>query len=257
MSDCEQQISVSHVSEGGVTYTPPDDSPDRQIVQTVEPPSSYYSLRVTVPRTDLGRMQEILSRHTKNYCMAWHCADEEVKHEHVHMCILEFTDDKATALKRALANAYKRQGNEFYAGSFKKNGVYSYLTYCKHDDHVDWHHRGSHWPQWIDHADPWVERRLEKLPEVSKKRKESDPVLTFSNLLWRAEKHRKENNIQSTDLGVTLEHMTRTTRWTPAPHIMKNGLDPLHFKLFKYRVEGCTGPTPNWWTPKHVGEPSI
>jgi len=237
----QEQVSVE-----GVTYTPSDDSPDRQIV---EPPSTYYSLRVTVPRTDLGKLQDILARHSKYYCMAWHCADHEVKHEHVHMCFLEFTEDKATALKRALANAYKRQGNDFYAGSFKKNGVYSYLTYCKHDPHVDWNHRGAHWPSWIDRADPWVDHVRDPV-EVTRKRKESDPILTFSNILWRAEKHRKEHNIKSTDLGVTLEHMTRTTRWTPAPHIMKNGLDPLHHRLFKYRCEGCTGPTPDWWTPK-------
>lgn len=236
---------MASIGEGGVTLTPPDDSPDRPIV-----PSEYYSFRLTVPHVDIGKVQDILHKHTKNYCLAMHNADDEVQHEHFHMCILDFTPNKADALKRALRDAYKRSGNGFYAGNFRTNGVFSFITYCKHDPEVDWKHRGSDWVDWIDRAPEYSHKKSED-KVVEKKRKESDPILTFSNLLWRAQKHRKDNHIESVDLGVILEHMTRTTNWLPAPHIMKNGLDPLHFKIFEYRCRGRNGKTPDWWTPKH------
>lgn len=69
--------------------------------------------------------------------------------------------------------------------------------------------------------------------KARKRTRGADPVLTYSNILFQAKCHRTKNNIESTDLGVILEHMTRTTYWTPSVAIMRRGLTKHHYTLFK------------------------
>ena len=79
---------------------------------------------------------------------------------------------------------------------------------------------------------------------MAKRVREADPVLTYSNILYRARMHRAKHSIESTDLGVVLEHMTRHTYWTPSVHIMRHGLNVNHYTLFKAQVTGKTKKIP-------------
>lgn len=213
---------------------------------------NYYGLRLTLPHTDWPKVQEVLWKYSKNFCAAFHNADSECDAEHFHLVFLDLTDrKKVEAMRLALKTEFQRAGNGFFAGGFRDNHVYKALQYMKHDVQVDWRHRGSHWPRYISESPEWDSTIKEK-KTAEKRKREADPVLSFSNVLWRALKHRQDHKISSTHLGVTLEHMTRTTNWIPSPQIMKFGLDPLHFKLFEYRASGRVGKTPDWWTP-HSG----
>jgi len=212
----------------------------------------YFSLRVTLPHVEWPQLQAVINKHSRNYCVGFHNADQETDHEHYHFVILDLQErSKSQALCLALKRSFNRAGNGFYAGKYRDNHVYKAIQYIKHDDHVVWKHRGLYWQTYIDEAPDWDSNVSDKkAPE--KRKREADPIISFSNVLWRALKHRREHHILSTDLGVTLEHMTRTTNWTPSPQIMKFGLDPLHHKLFSFRAGGCVGPTPDWWSVRHV-----
>lgn len=210
---------------------------------------NYYSLRLTIPHVDLPKIQDVIDKYSRNYCMCAHVADKEVPHEHFHIFFLDLDDKKIDAMRKQLKIVFARQGNGFYSGKKMDNHVYKALQYVKHDAQVTYKHRGSHWADYIAESPDWEQKDTVK-DRPSKRKREADPMLTYSNLLWRARAHRDEHSIQSTDLGVVLEHMTRTTNWTPSVEIMRKGLDPLHHRLFEYQTSGRTGKTPDWWTPK-------
>lgn len=209
----------------------------------------YYTLRVTVPHTDLGRLQEIFNEYSRNYCMCLHVADEKVPHEHFHILFLDLDTKKIEAMRKKLKSSYGRQGNGFFSGKNMDNHLYKGLQYVKHDEHVTFRHRGPHWETYIAESPDWDQKEeSKKAPE--KRKREQDPMLTYSNILWRARAHREEHKISSVDLGVVLEHMTRTTNWIPSQELMRKGLDPLHHRLFAYQASAKGGKTPDWWTPK-------
>jgi len=209
---------------------------------------NYYSLRVTVPHVDYPKLQEVFNQYSHNYCACLHVADKDVPHEHFHIFFLDMPDKTIEAMRKQLKIAFARQGNGFLAGKKMDNHLFKGLQYVKHDEHVTFKHRGSHWEDYIAESPDWEQKETKERP--TKKRREADPMLSYSNILWRARAHRTEHSIQSRDLGVVLEHMTRTTNWIPSVEIMRRGLDPLHHRLFEYQVSGKTGPTPDWWTPK-------
>lgn len=209
----------------------------------------YYSLRVTCPHSEYPKLQEVLNKYSHNYCAALHVADKDVPHEHFHIFILDLEDKTIEAMRKQLKTVFGRHGNGFLAGKKMDNHVYKGLQYVKHDEHVTFKHRGSHWETYIAESPDWEEKEV-KEPSQKKRKREADPQLTYSNVLWRARAHRDEHKISSTDLGVVLEHMTRTTNWIPCHQMMRQGLDPLHHRLFEYQVSGKVGRTPDWWTPK-------
>lgn len=209
----------------------------------------YYSLRITIPFVQYPQLQEVINKYSHNYCAAGHVADDEVPHEHYHILFLDLDDKKIDAMKKALRLSFGRCGNGFYAGTKRDNHVFKGLQYVKHDASVTWKHRGSHWENYILEAPDYDHKAPNKKAETKRKR-EADPMLTYSNILWRAREHRKEHSIHSTDLGVVLEHMTRTTNWIPSAELMRRGLDPLHHRLFEFQASNKTGRTPDWWTPK-------
>jgi len=148
-----------------------------------------------------------------------------------------------------LKQKFGRQGNGFLSGKFMDNHIYKALQYVKHDESCTYKTRGSGWQSHLDAAPDW-DHGQRSTGRLSRKRPERDPLITYSNVLWRARAHREEHNIASTDLGVVLEHLTRTTNWTPSVDLMRKGLDVFHHKLFAYQVTGKVGKTPDWWTPK-------
>lgn len=237
------QTVLSEVGGGGTLIPPPTTCQPTNLVK-------YYALRVTLPHKQVGELMDVLNHYSKDYVVALHNADEEDKHEHFHIAMMDVDSVKQVeALRKQLKKVFEKAGNGFLAGKFMDNHVYKALQYMKHDENVSFRHRGSHWPRFIEESPEWdPEIKTKKAPE--KRKVESDPVLSFSNILYRALRHRHDHQIQSHDLAVTLEHMTRTTNWIPSPQMMKNGLDPLHFRLFEYRAKGRTGPTPDWWTPR-------
>ena len=57
--------------------------------------------------------------------------------------------------------------------------------------------------------------------------------------------------LKTDDLGNVLAHMTEHTRWIPSPQMMKSGLDPWFFNMYKFRC-GTVRTVPDWWTPHTI-----
>ena len=212
-------------------------------VQSPDALLKYYALRLKLPHNDWPKIQEVIWKYSKNLVASLHNADSECDAEHFHFAFLDLTDtSKVEALRNALKKEFDRGGNGFYSGKAMDNHVYKALQYMKHAERIQRKHCGPHWEEYIRESPDW-DPTLKEKKAVEKRKREADPILSFSNVLSRALQHRQDNSISSTDLGVTLEHMTRTTNWIPSPQIMKFGLDPLHFKLLEDRASGRVGKT--------------
>lgn len=211
---------------------------------------NYYSLRLTVPHVDYPIIQECINRYSKTYIACLHAADHEVQHEHFHIFFLDLTPASVEAMRKLLKVKFKRQGNGFIQGKFMDNHIYKGLQYVKHDASVSYKTRGSGWNDHLAAAPPWVEKPADSESKSRKRTLERDPLITYSNVLWRARRHRAEHSIPSTNLGVVLEHLCRTTNYQPSVDVLRRGLDPWHFKQFEYKCNDSVGKTPDWWTPR-------
>ena len=242
-----------NVDGGESTYDSTTDIPtDRQTVTRIH----YYAYRVTLPQSERLQLKEILYKYSKDFCFGNHgghaegeVRDDDAEQLHHFHCIICDIDRKAVdALKAQISRKYDRKGNALHAGKFMDNTVYKGIQYIKHDPNVEWTFRGGHWPDTIDASPEWEERPAKKAKPD--KEKLGWPVLTYTNVLKQAWKHREEHKMKTDQLGQVLEHMMKTTNWTPDIRLMRTGLDPLHFQQFTYKCNGKVGPAPNWWDPK-------
>lgn len=80
---------------------------------------------------------------------------------------------------------------------------------------------------------------------------DKDWMLTYNNLLRVAHNYAKTKGLKTDDLGAVLSHLTEHTKWIPSPQMMKAGLDPWYFKMYKFRV-GTVKVVPDWWTPHTI-----
>jgi len=250
---CNMSVPETDVGGGSLLIDSPTTSQPTNT--TNNPPVNYYSYRVTLPHTNYPALQEIFNRHCKTYLCGFHNAhgdEHDVEGaEHFHVLMLDIDSKAVEAIRLAVSRKFERKGNALHSGKFMDNSVTKGIQYISHDAHVTYKWRGTQWQHWIDISPDW-DHSLKGKKEPEKRKREADPMLTYSNILWRALEHRREHKIASVDLAVTLEHMTRTTNWIPSADMMRRGLDPLHHSIFKYRAGGRVGKTPDWWTPKTI-----
>lgn len=232
----------------GVTYTPVTDLP-------TDRPTTYYAYRLTHPHSEWKTIKTLIDDYSQNYLVAFHSPDDQEKgclHEHFHMIFPGVDAGFADRMKKQMSSVFGCKGNDFHAGRYRNNPIIEAVGYMKHDANVRFEYVGStEWERLIKEAPAFV-KKSDMPVKAEKRERESDPVLTYSNLLFQAEKHRKKHGIKCTKLATTLEHMTRTTDWLPTKQMMTQGLDPLHHRLFEYRASGRVGPTPDWWTPRSI-----
>jgi len=224
---------------------------------------NYYSFRLTVPHKDYGQVQEILNKYSSNYCVAFHqprpqtvsVGDNHDLNEHFHIIFLDLDDKKIDAMKKAFRMKFDRSGNGFYAGKKMDNHVYKALQYFKHDNNVEWKHRGAHWQEYIDGSPDWdsnmVPKVTKKMSTEERLEKSGYPKLTFGNILYQCFKYRNFHNLKTDDLDVVLTHMTVNTDWEPHHDVGRRGLDVWHFKKFRHMCHHRTSEVPKWWTPHH------
>lgn len=238
-----------------------DSSTNLQTYKPTDKPAvhvHYYTYRVTVPHSDKNKLKEILWNYSKNFIMASHNADvtsdKKGEHaEHFHCAFLDLDPSKVVAMKKQVGIKFGRKGNELHSGKFMDNTIYKGIQYFKHDPSVEFTWRGTEWNQIISDSPDWEDQEpSSKRQKTEVKEKPSFPIVTQSNVIKQALKWRTQHNINSTDLGVVCEHMTRVGNWQPTRDVMKNGLDPLHHRLFTYHASGKVGKTPDWWTPHNL-----
>lgn len=72
-----------------------------------------------------------------------------------------------------------------------------------------------------------------------------DWQLTFANLVRVCQNWQREKKLKTDDLGVVLQHFTTHSRWIPSTTMLRYGIDPYYFQLFKARLNGESAP-PFW-----------
>lgn len=113
-----------------------------------------------------------------------------------------------------------------------------------------WTRQGFHvYTDYVENNHKYVKPEVEDKDD--KRDLDKDWMLTYNNLLRVAHNYAVKKKLQTDDLGVVLSHLTQNTRWIPSPQMMKSGLDPWYFKMYKFRV-GTVRVVPDWWTPRSI-----
>jgi len=205
-------------------------------------PENFISYRVTTESDD------VVFNLFKGTCcvIATEVSKTGVQHYHVVVAGLEQQNLLKVRLRRAKlgVNKYWSKVNN---GCFLK--AVAYTIKCG-----DYKTRKSfhEFTDYVEEACPWVFGLTEHVAEASDgKDLDKDWMLTYNNLLRVAHNYAVKRKLASDDLGVVLQHMTENTRWIPSPQMMKAGLDPYYFKLYKFRV-GTLVRAPDWWTPHSI-----
>lgn len=200
-------------------------------------PRDYVAYRVTSEKKDL--VFELF----KGCCcvIAEEFSKEAVQHYHIVVAGLEMHDVVKKRLQRARLGVNKSWSKKNHQEDFLK--AVSYTVKCGEY----WTRKGFH--QWVDIAPEWVHGQHACLPDGVKDT-DKDWALTYNNVLRVAQNWRKAHNLKTDDLGAVLSHMTRQTRWTPSPQMLKSGLDRWHFKIFAWRCSDQMAEPPPWWEPR-------
>jgi len=245
---CSAEVGGEESTYDSSTNQPTNQPPMEDLIR-------YYGYRVTVPHADHNKIKDLFFKYSRNFLMAKHNSDvnseDKGEHaEHYHVCFLDFKGPAdVEKMKKAMAKLTGRSGNGLHMGKWYDNTVFKAIQYYKHDESVEFDWRGSEWLRIIDNSPDW-EEPSRKRQKVEVKEKLSFPTATPYNIVKQALRWRREHNLNTTDLRVVCEHMTRVGNWQPCPKTMKNGLDPLHFQLFEYHAKEKVGKCPNWWDPK-------
>lgn len=111
--------------------------------------------------------------------------------------------------------------------------------------------KGFHkYTDYVDEFSPWVFGGTVVCSETERDL-DKDWMLTYNNLLRVAHNYAKKKDLKTDDLGHVLAHLTEHTKWIPSPQMMKAGLDPWFFKMYKFRC-GTVRTVPDWWTPRSI-----
>ncbi len=157
--------------------------------------------------------------------------------------------DQYETVKKRLTRA-KLGVNKWW--SKKNNGDFfkavAYTIKC--GDYVT--RKGFHvYTDYVENVCPWVFGLSEPVLKDEEKDLDKDWMLTYNNLLRVAHNYARKKGLKTDYLGNVLAHLTEHTRWIPSPQMMKAGLDPWFFKMYKFRV-GSEHRVPDWWTPRSI-----
>jgi len=206
----------------------------------VDPPSDYISYRVT---TDSADVVYEAFRNCR-VVIAHEISKTGVQHYHI---VMEGYDQHEMVKKRLIR---AKLGVNKWLSKKNHGDVWKAVSYTiKCGDYVT--RKGFHeYTDYVEKFHPW---QFDFVQEVSDEQKDTDKdwMLTFNNLLRVAHNYAQKKGIKSSNLGVVLAHMTEHTRWIPSPQMMKAGLDPWFFEMYKFRV-GDVRKVPDWWTPRSI-----
>jgi hypothetical protein len=203
-------------------------------------PENFVSYRVTTDSRDVvfdlfkGCRCVIAEEHS---CQG-------VQHYHI---VVEGHDQFEIVKKRLLraklgVNKYwsKKNHGDFYAAvayTIKAGEYWTRKGFSVHTDYAE-----------INNC--WI-FKVEPVCSETGRDTEKDWMLTYNNILRVAHNYSKKKGLKTDDLGAVLASLTEYTRWIPSPQMMKAGLDPWFFKMYKFRV-GSTLTVPDWWTPHSI-----
>lgn len=154
---------------------------------------------------------------------------------------VELVKKRLTRAKLGVNKWWSKKDN----GDFLKAVAYT----IKCGDYVT--RKGFHvYTDYVESECPWVFGLSEHVSETERD-PDKDWMLTYNNLLRVAYNYARSKKLETDDLGNVLAHMTEHTRWIPSPQMMKAGLDPWFFKMYKFRC-GSVHVVPDWWTPHSI-----
>lgn len=167
--------------------------------------------------------------------------------EHVHVLTVNGGDSEHERLKKRIKSLSLVGKPGWWSKKNYKSYVFGISYTVKQGD---WRIIGTWFTKELIDAsvDAWSRKTKVIEEEVKLKDTDKDWQLTFTNVVRVCLNYAKEHDLQTDDLGVVLRKLTHKTRWIPSPAMLKNGLDPFYFELFKHKKnQGTEAETPVWW----------
>lgn len=204
----------------------------------LEPPTEYYSLRVTTSDMDLVVNHVLFD--IDSYIMYPHTGKNDLDpNPHYHILILGKVPVERL---RKRVRDHIGAGNKFFSGKSNSNGLLSGISYCTHEDTKPIFKGPEPWELWIQEAPKWEPRPLVQT-KIGETRKPVHPdhfrEITFRNMLKVCLRHRQDRHLKTKSLAVVLESLHHDG-WFLNVQVIRQGIPSTFYDEFEARCSGDT-----------------
>lgn len=222
-------------------------------VPTNQLPTNYVSMRVKLDHKFLKTVQELF-HDVEGLCIVEHGRD--TNNEHFHICLPGSTDKSTIErFRKRVKDKFGGRGNGYCSLKGFDNGLRSFMFYCLHEGSTP-RYEDAMWKSIVDDVKEngcYVKQKrvdVHMNTDGGYDRKDRNWVLTYSNLVVQAAKHRRIAKIQSDSLKVVVKDMIKTTKWRPTREMYKNGVCEAYEHDFQFAIGARAEPDMGWWRPK-------
>lgn len=242
-----QYMTTNATEEVGIETTFSLDAPTDRL------PTTYLSMRVKLDHKYLKSLQELF--HDVEYlCIVEHGRDTQ--NEHFHICLPGPNDQRTCdKYRKRVRDKFGGRGNEFCSIKRFDNGLRSFMFYCLHEG-TSPRYENLIWKSIADdvkengHFQKQGRVDVHMNIEGGYNKKDRNWVLTYSNLVVQAVRHRRIAKLQTDSLKVVVKDMIKTTKWRPTREMYKNGVCEAYEHDFQFAIGARPEPDMGWWRPK-------
>ncbi|AXH74906.1 MAG: putative replicase [Cressdnaviricota sp.] len=204
--------------------------------QTAKYPSSYLSVRITLPHIDVRKMLVDVFNDMEYIC--YKHKGIKTEKEHVHVLVLDMSKKDVI---RSRVNRAGYGGNKgLYSLKGMHNGILLGIQYASKEGTTPI--IVGPFDEWIADAPKWNHTQQKSLhsymvPEDAKPNlKMRDWILTYSNFVSQAVHYAKVNKLGDLSLKSVIKDMISNTKWRPCKQMLIGGVPDFYSKDFMFRM---------------------
>lgn len=226
--------------------------------ESVDPPSCYLSIRVTIAHDEWETLVRVLSGGSDLQYIGYPHSGRDGSNPHFHVLIPSVDARAAERFRNRLKRHFGTQenGNKIYSISARSNGLLSGIQYCSKEG-TEPVLSGPELQSFVDSAPPWEHRNIGNYMTDESKKRKIDPMhhypITARNLLKVTLDYRKRKGIPSKELSSILEAM-HSDNWFLDMALIRNGIPATFFDEFTARCDGRTAMTASRFDRMRVAE---
>jgi hypothetical protein len=252
----QRNVASCHCQENETTFMshfPTNQLPTNQLKPE---PATYVSMRLSIDHKYLRTVQELF-RDVEKLAFVEH--GRGTSNEHFHIC-LPGPRDKGTIemYRKRIRDKFGGRGNGFCSLKGYSNGLRSFMFYCLHEGTTP-RYEDFYWQDIVldvqekgSFKKGGKQGRVDVMmdTEGGYNRKDRNWVLTYSNLVVQAVKHRKLARLQTDSLKAVVKDMIKTTKWRPTREMYRNGVAEAYELDFQFAIGVRAEPDMGWWRPR-------
>lgn len=220
---------------------------------TNQQPEKYVSLRVKLDHKYLNGLQQLF-KDVQLLCIVEH--GRGTSNEHFHVCLPgDSSKNACERYRKRVKDRFGIGGNGGLAAKGFSNGLRSFMFYCLHEG-TKARYEDPFWERIEkdigENGCYKKQRRIDVLlnSDGSYDKKDRSWLLTYSNIVVQAVKHRRLAKLDTDSLKVVVKDMIKTTKWRPSREMYKNGVCEAYELDFQFSIGARSEPDMAWWRPR-------